>query len=315
MPRFLASAARHQHHGGGAVVDARGVAGGDGAGLVEGRAQLRQAVEGGAVADVLVLGDDGVALLALDGDGDDLVLELAGLLGGLGLVLRGDGELVLILARDLPLARDVLGRGAHVVAVEGVPQAVLDHGVDEVEAAHLGAVAQVRGVLRLAHALLAAGDDDGGGARLDLLGAEGNGAQAGAAHLVDAPGRAIDRDAGGDRRLASRVLALAGREHLAEDDLGDVAGLDAGALDSRLDGDLSELVAGQARQRAVERADRRPRCAGNDDGGCRRSSGGASSSACFSESRSLAAQLEPRRRTPAGHAVNGVLPKLKLHAS
>ena len=139
---------------------------------------------------------------------------------------------------------DVLGRGAHVIAVEGVPQAVLDHGVDEVEVAHLGAVAQVRGVLRLAHALLAAGDDDGRGARLDLLSAERDGAQARAANLVDAPGRAVDRNAGGDRRLAGRVLALAGRQDLAEDDLGDVARLHAGALDGRLDGDLSELVAG-----------------------------------------------------------------------
>ena len=64
MPRFLASAARHQHQGGGAVVDAGGVGGGDGAVLVEGGAQLGDAVERGAVADVFVLGDDDVALLA-----------------------------------------------------------------------------------------------------------------------------------------------------------------------------------------------------------------------------------------------------------
>jgi hypothetical protein len=118
--------------------------------LVEGRAQLGDGVERHAVLDVLVI-DDGVALAALDGDGRDLVLELAGLLRGLGLVLRGDGELVLLLARDLPLAGDVLGGRAHVVAVEGVPQAVLDHGVDHLDVAHLGAVAQVRGVRRLAH--------------------------------------------------------------------------------------------------------------------------------------------------------------------
>ena len=89
--------------------------------------------------------DHGVALAALDGDGDDLVLEPAGLLGGLGLVLRGDGEAVLVLAGDLPLRGDVLGGRAHVIAVEGVPQAVLDHGVDEVEIAHLLAVAQIGG--------------------------------------------------------------------------------------------------------------------------------------------------------------------------
>ena len=103
---------------------------------------------------------------------------------------------------------DVLGRRAHVVAVEGIPQAVLDHGVDELDVAHLGAVAQVRAVRRLAHALLAAGDDDLGRAELDLLGAERHGAQARAAQLVHAPGRRVDRDAGADRGLAGRVLAL-----------------------------------------------------------------------------------------------------------
>ena len=70
-------------------------------------------------------------------DRNDLVLELAGLLRGLGLVLRGDRELVLLAARDLLLLGDVLGGGAHVVAVEGIPQPVLDHGVDHLERAHL----------------------------------------------------------------------------------------------------------------------------------------------------------------------------------
>ena len=53
---------------------------------------------------IFVLVDDDVALAGLDRDRDDLVLEAAGLLRRLRLVLRGDGELVLLLARDLPLA-------------------------------------------------------------------------------------------------------------------------------------------------------------------------------------------------------------------
>jgi hypothetical protein len=63
-------------------------------------------------------------------------------------------------AADVALGGDVLGRLAHVIAVEGVPQPVLDHGVDQGEVAHLLAGAQVLGVRRLAHALLTAGDDD-----------------------------------------------------------------------------------------------------------------------------------------------------------
>ena len=198
--------------------------------------------------------------------GVDLVLELAGLLGGLRLVLRGDREAVLLLARDLPLARHVLGGVAHVVAVEGVPQAVLDHRVDELDVAHLGAVAQVRAMRRLAHALLAAGDHDPGRSELDLLGAERHRAKPRAAQLVHAPGRRVDRDAGVDRGLARRVLARAGGEDLPQDDLGYLSGLNPRAIERRLDRDLAQLVGRQAGERAVERADGRAGSARDHDG-------------------------------------------------
>ena len=51
---------------------------------------------------ILVLVDDGVALAAGDGHRRDLGIEAAGLLRRLGLVLRGDGEAVLVLTGDLP---------------------------------------------------------------------------------------------------------------------------------------------------------------------------------------------------------------------
>ena len=73
--------------------------------------------------------------------------------------------------------------------------------------AHLDAVAQMRAVRRLAHAFLAAGDDDPGAAELDLLGAERDRAQARTAELVHAPGRRFNRNAGCNRGLTSRVLA------------------------------------------------------------------------------------------------------------
>ena len=100
------------------------------------------------MADVFVLVDHDVALAGLDGEGDDLVVEAAGLLRGLGLVLAGDGEFVLRLAADLPLLGDVLGGLAHVIAVEGVPQPVADHRVDVFHVAHLVAGAQMRGMGR-----------------------------------------------------------------------------------------------------------------------------------------------------------------------
>ena len=87
-----------------------------------------------------------------------------------------------------------------------------------------------------------------GGAGLDLLSAERDGAQARAANLVDAPCRSVDRDAGGDGRLPRRVLALTRSQHLAKHHLGDVARLQAGAIQSGFDGDLAKLMRGQARQ-------------------------------------------------------------------
>ena len=140
------------------------------------------------------------------------------------------------------------------IAVEGVPQAVLDHGVDEGQIAHLLAVAQGGGVGRLAHALLTAGDDDAGRALGDLLGRQRHGAQARAAQLVEAPGRRFHRYAGVDRSLPGRTLPRAGLQHLAQDHFVDVGGGDLRPLNGAFDGDAAQLVGGQAGKGAVERA-------------------------------------------------------------
>src|SRR5690348_7424762 len=83
---------------------------------------------------------------------------------------------------------------------------------------------------RLAHAFLAASDDDLLVAELQRLVAERHGAQARAAELVDAIGRDLIGDAGPDRGLPRRVLALRRRQDLAEHDLRNVARRDIGAL-------------------------------------------------------------------------------------
>ena len=255
----------HQQHDGGAVIDAGGIGGGHRAVLGEGRLQLLHAVEGHALLDVLVLVHHHVALAGGDGDRGYLVLELAGGLGGLGLVLALHRELVLHVAGDLPLLGDVLGGGAHVVAVEGIPEAVLDHGVDHRVVAHLHAITQVGGMRRAAHRFLAAGGDDLGIARHDLLHAQRHGAEAGAAELVDAPGRAFLGDAGMDGGLAGGVLALAGGEDLAEDHLLHFGGLDLGAFHGGLQGDGAQEGGRHARQRAVEGPYRRARRRDDDN--------------------------------------------------
>ena len=87
-------------------------------------------------------------------------LNLPALLRGFRLVLRGDGERVLLLAGDLPFLGDILGGDAHVIAVEGIPQPVADHGVDELQVAHLLAGAQISGMGGQAHGFLAARHHD-----------------------------------------------------------------------------------------------------------------------------------------------------------
>lgn len=119
---------------------------------------------------------------------------------------------------------------------------------------------------RQRHRFLAAGDDDVGVAGRDLLHAERNGPQAGAADLIEAPRGRFLGQAGKDRSLARRVLPLRGGQHLAEDDLVHLGGLDTGARQKLADDGRAELMGGGVGERPVERADGRARGTGDDDG-------------------------------------------------
>src|SRR5215510_1006508 len=253
----------HEHDGGGAVVDARGIGSSDRAVLGECRPQLGYRLERRSMFGMFVSIGDDIAFARLHSHRHDLVLELSGLLRSFRLVLGGHRELVLLRAGDLPLARDVLGRVAHMIAVECIPKAVLDHGIDHVEVAHFHAAAQVGAVRCLAHGFLTPGNHDFGVAVENGLVAKRDRAQAGPAKLVDAPGWTLHWDPRSDRGLASRVLALAGREYLTHDYLGDLGPLDPGALECLLDRNLPEFVGGKSRERPVEGPD--GRAGGGDD--------------------------------------------------
>ena len=164
--------------------------------------------------------------------------------------------MILVLAGDLEFLGHILGRGAHVIAVEGIHQPVLQHGVDQREIAHLLAGAQLLGMRGLGHALLAAGDHDAGIAAGDLLRRQRHGAQARAAKLVDAKGGVFDRNAGIDAGLAGRVLPRAGGENLAHDDLIHLLTLHARAGEGGLDGHRAQRMRRERGKGAVETADR-----------------------------------------------------------
>lgn len=219
--------------------------------------RLGQGLDGGAGARLLVgIEAQRLALALRDLDRRDLVAEAPALDGGDGLLLRSGGEGVLLLAGQAVLLRQVLGGDAHVVVVEGVPQAVLDHAVDQLRMAHAQAGAGAgHDVGRQAHVLLAAGDDHLGVAAADRLGAQVQGLEAGAADLVQGHGRHADRQAGLDRRLARRVLPGPGGEHLAEDHFVDLAGIETGLFEQAADHRGAQLGGGNAGQRALEAAD------------------------------------------------------------
>ncbi len=105
------------------------------------------------------------------------------------------------------------------VTVEGIPEAILDHRIDEAHVAHLGARAQMRGMGGKRHGFLTTRDNDIRIAIGDLLHGKRDGAQAGAANLVKAPSGRTIRNAGGDGGLTGGVLSLRRGQHLAEDHL------------------------------------------------------------------------------------------------
>ncbi len=207
----------HQQHRGGAVVEAGCVARGDAAVFLERGFEFGQRLGGGAGARLFIHGEGHRVALALrDQNRRDLIGKAAGFDGGGGFLLGRGGEGVLGFTADAVLVHQVLGGDAHVVVVERVPQAVGDHAVDHLGVAH--AQAGARGgqdVRRQAHVLHAAGDDYLGIAAADGLGAQVQGLEAGAADLVQGQAWHGVGQAGEDRRLACRVLAAAGSQHLA----------------------------------------------------------------------------------------------------
>ena len=158
------------------------------------------------------------ALLARDLDGRDLGLELPARLRGARAPVRLGGEGVLILAREAVLRRDHVAAVAHVEVLVRIPEAVVDHRVDDLAVAHAVAAARLgQHVGRVGHALHAARDDDLRVADQDLAARVHHRLQSRAAHLVHRDRADRDGQPRLDHRLARGRLTHAGGQHVAQD--------------------------------------------------------------------------------------------------
>ena len=193
-------------------------------------------------ADRLVDLDRGLALARLDGDAGDLVGETAGVGRLGGEPVRALGEAVHVDAGDLQLVGDPARLVDHLLFGEGVGEAVVGHRVDGADVAHAKAEASAgQQVGRLAHRLHPPGHRDLSVAGADREVGDADRAHARGADLVDRLRGHLLGDAALDLGLARGDLPLAGLQHLAEDDLVDLLGGDAGALQGGLDHVAAEV--------------------------------------------------------------------------
>ena len=144
----------------------------------------------------------------------------------------------------------------------------MHHEVDELAVPELVAEAGFRdGVGRVRHRLHATGHDHVVVAGADHRVRDLHRADARRAHLVDRVRGHVDRQSGADRGLPRGRLAGAALEHLAHDDVLDVAVLDVHALERAADGDGAQLGRLLGRKAAAELPERR--ADGRDDDGAR----------------------------------------------
>ena len=137
--------------------------------------------------------------------------------------MRFERERVLRFARDLVLARDILGGDAHMDRLERVVQRA-EHHVDETRIAHALTKARSRhGIRCAAHVFRATGDCDIGVAEQHALRGRNDSLQARAAQTVDGQRRRMLRDAAVDRRYAGHIHVFRfGMHNAAEHHMTDI---------------------------------------------------------------------------------------------
>ena len=167
--------------------------------------------------------------------------------------MRIQRKLILLLARDLVLFRNVLAGDAHVIVVVNIPQTILDHGINDLRIAQAIALARLRQkIRRVGHGFHATGDHDFAVAGLNGLRAQCDSLQSRAAHFIDCHSTDFRRQAAENRRLARGILSQAGGDHVAHDAFIHLRRVYLGALHRLAHHYRAELRGAPIGQRALE---------------------------------------------------------------
>jgi hypothetical protein len=179
----------------------------------------------------VVIGRDELALPS-DRDGHDLLLQAAVLRGLAGAGLAAQRVLVLLLARDLVLACEVVRGLGHVEAGIGVEQRDHERVFHRLLTEAQALARTAHDERRLRHVLHAAGQDGAGLVELDLLGGVDDRLDARAAEAVHRECGDVFRDACLETDVARAVDRVArGLQGVADDHMVHLLGREAAAGD------------------------------------------------------------------------------------
>ncbi|KAH3661898.1 hypothetical protein OGAPHI_006077 [Ogataea philodendri] len=227
------------------VVDRRGIWSSDGSVLLEhgsGTSQLGLVQLGGLLVDL----NNGVWLASgtLDGDWGDLGLKLAVSMGLLGLLVRLDGKVVLLLSGNVVVSGTLFSCHTHGFSVTATRSRNVVRGVG--------------------HRLSTSSNNNIAGAGKNVLGSKNNGLHSRGTNLVDGGGRSVLPEPSLQSNLSGRSLANIGLQNVTKEDLLHVGGFDLRNLGQRsLHCVGSQVNIRLGRQGTLERANRRTG-SGND---------------------------------------------------
>src|SRR6266704_351529 len=253
-----------------AVVRAGRVARSNCAVFLEGRLELRERLHARVFPRrFVVLDDNRIALFLRHFDRQNLRFEETGLARTHRFLVAFDGELVLLFASDSVFFRNQFAGHAHMKIFVSVPEAVVDHRVDELSIADAVAGSRLRQKIgTVGHGLHPARHYNFRFTKLHGLRGQRDSFEAGTANFIDGHGGNAGMAAAFERCLPRGILAEPRLYNVAENSFVNLLCLEARAADGFRDDLAAEFGSGESGETALELADRRSN-GGEDDGSFR----------------------------------------------